>query len=81
MLIQAVRPYTPTTAPNVEDKLELMIKNYPNGLVSSHVFSLKVGDELSFKGPIAKFKYTANEFDVSFFKFIELEKKEAKEKS
>lgn len=58
-----VRPYTPTTGPNVEGKLELMIKHYPTGVMSSHIFGLKAGDELAFKGPIAKFAYKANEFE------------------
>ncbi len=31
--------------------------------MSSHIHSLKVGDELAFKGPIPKFAYKANQFE------------------
>ncbi|GAA5938697.1 cytochrome b5 reductase family protein [Sporobolomyces koalae] len=58
-----VRPYTPTTAPNTEGKLELLVKHYPGGIMTDHMFNLKTGDELQFKGPIPKFNYKANEFE------------------
>ncbi|GAA5859346.1 hypothetical protein JCM1840_004573 [Sporobolomyces johnsonii] len=58
-----IRPYTPTTAPDVEGKLELLIKHYPDGVMTEHIFKLKPGDELAFKGPIPKFPYKANEFE------------------
>lgn len=59
------RPYTPITAPNVEGKLELMVKHYPNGVMTEHIFSLKEGDQLSMKGPIVKYPLKDNEFAVS----------------
>ncbi|GAA6014348.1 hypothetical protein JCM11491_005051 [Sporobolomyces phaffii] len=58
-----VRPYTPTTAPNTEGKLELLIKHYPGGVMTDHIFNLKQGDELQFKGPIPKFDYQPNQFE------------------
>ncbi|CEQ42387.1 SPOSA6832_04213 [Sporobolomyces salmonicolor] len=78
-----IRPYTPTTAPDVEGKLgpsqdhpiirsallitldtqELLIKHYPGGAMTEHIFKLKPGDELAIKGPIPKFPYKANEFE------------------
>jgi len=58
-----VRPYTPTTAPNVEGKLELLIKHYPGGAMTDHIFNLKTGEELQFKGPIPKFDYKPNQFE------------------
>lgn len=42
-----------------------MVKHYPNGVMTEHIFSLKEGDELAMKGPIPKFPYKANEFTVS----------------
>ncbi|GAA6064251.1 hypothetical protein JCM10212_006003 [Sporobolomyces blumeae] len=58
-----VRPYTPVTAPNTEGKLELLIKHYPGGVMTEHIFALKKGDDLQFKGPIPKFDYKPNEFE------------------
>ena len=34
--------------------------------MTEHIFGLKVGDELSFKGPNLKFPYKANEFEVRY---------------
>ena len=41
-------------------KFELVIKSYPDGNVSAYIDKLKVGDEISVKGPFAKLKYEAN---------------------
>lgn len=35
--------------------------------MTEHIHSLKEGDELSIKGPIPKFAYKANQFDVRPF--------------
>jgi len=54
-----MRPYTPIH----QDKpglLNLLIKVYPQGNMSKHIFNLKVGDHLEIKGPMPKLKYTAN---------------------
>lgn len=59
----AIRPYTPTTAPSVKDKLELLIKKYPGGAMTEHIHGLKEGDGLMFKGPIPKFPWKANQFE------------------
>jgi cytochrome-b5 reductase len=60
----AIKPYTPVTAPDVEGKLELLIKHYKGGVMTDHIFGLKEGDELSIKGPIPKFEYKANQFET-----------------
>ena len=39
---------------------ELVIKTYPNGIVSNHVCNMKEGDHIEVKGPMQKFKYVAN---------------------
>lgn len=33
--------------------------------MSTHIHELKVGESLAFKGPIPKFPYVANQFEVS----------------
>lgn len=41
-----------------------MVKHYPNGVMTEHIFSLKEGDQLAMKGPIVKWDYKKNEFKV-----------------
>jgi len=62
-----IRPYTTTTAPNAKGKLELLIKKYKDGKMSTHIFNLKPGDKLAMKGPIPKFPYKPNEFEQVAF--------------
>ena len=40
--------------------LELVVKKYPNGPMSSHIYGLNVNDELEFKGPLPKYPWSAN---------------------
>jgi len=54
------RPYTPTSPADAKGELELVIKAYPGGKVTQHLFSLKVGDSMEIKGPLPKLKYEAN---------------------
>ena len=56
-----LRPYTPITRPDVAGFLDLLVKTYPEGKMSKHIASLKVGDKLDFKGPIVKLQYKPNE--------------------
>ncbi len=56
----AIRPYTPVSDPDLKGKLDLIIKKYDGGVASSHIFDMKPNDELSFKGPILKYKWEAN---------------------
>ena len=58
-----IRPYTPTTRPEVAGHLDLVVKSYPEGKMSKHIASLKVGDTLDFKGPITGVPIIQNEFD------------------
>lgn len=55
-----VRPYTPTSTDRVKGTFDLVIKSYPNGIVSSYFNSLNVGDKIEVKGPILKFAYSPN---------------------
>ena len=54
------RPYTPTSRVNQKGELELVIKAYPGGKVTGHMFGLKEGDSLEMKGPMPKLKYEPN---------------------
>ncbi|CCE83673.1 Piso0_004258 [Millerozyma farinosa CBS 7064] len=58
-----IRPYTPTS--DIEEKgyIELVIKKYDEGKMSSHIHSLNVNDTLSFKGPIVKWKWEPNQYN------------------
>ncbi|PVU95894.1 hypothetical protein BB561_001528 [Smittium simulii] len=55
-----VRPYTPITHESTTGYMDLLIKSYPAGLMSNHIFNLSVGDELLIKGPITKLNYEPN---------------------
>jgi len=57
---EAVRPYTPITA-NVDGYVKLLVKSYPDGVMSKHFASLKKGDKVEIKGPLVKLEYKPNE--------------------
>ncbi|KAI8903678.1 hypothetical protein DFJ77DRAFT_441879 [Powellomyces hirtus] len=59
-----IRPYTPVEDPadGYTGHFDMIIKQYPNGPMSTHIWSLKPGDTLDVKGPIPKHPYKANEF-------------------
>ena len=57
-----VRPYTPINDPQDVGYLDLLIKKYPNGKMSQHIFNMKPGDELQFKGPFEKILYESNKW-------------------
>jgi cytochrome-b5 reductase len=54
------RPYTPTSLSEQKGSFELIIKSYPEGVVSAYLDKLKVGDVIKIKGPFPKFKYESN---------------------
>ncbi|KAJ4952132.1 hypothetical protein NE237_028964 [Protea cynaroides] len=55
-----LRPYTPISDPDAKGYFDLLIKLYPDGKMSQYLESLKPGDVLEVKGPIAKLRYTPN---------------------
>lgn len=57
-----IRPYTPVSDPEQKGTLEFVIKKYDGGKMSTHFFDLKENDTVSFKGPIVKWKWQANQF-------------------
>lgn len=44
------RAYTPTSLTDDKGTFELVIKVYPNGKVTEHLFEMKEGDEIMVKG-------------------------------
>eukprot|EP00898_Chlorokybus_atmophyticus_P007618 jgi/Chlat1/7858/Chrsp66S07301 len=55
-----IRPYTPVSRPDDVGHFDLVIKEYPEGVMSKHIASLNPGDRLEVKGPILKIPYKAN---------------------
>lgn len=55
-----LRPYTPTNSPNSVGHLNLVVKRYPDGKMSSHIHNLQLGDKLEMKGPFVKINYEPN---------------------
>jgi cytochrome-b5 reductase len=55
-----VRKYTPIA--DNEGNFELLIKRYEQGIVSRHIFDMKLGDKIFMRGPFGAFKYTANKY-------------------
>jgi cytochrome-b5 reductase len=56
----AIRPYTPVSDEGEKGFLDLLIKKYPDGVMSSHMHDMEPGQRLDFKGPIPKYPWTAN---------------------
>ncbi|KAJ3571620.1 hypothetical protein NP233_g3644 [Leucocoprinus birnbaumii] len=58
-----VRPYTPISDSEQLGEITFLIKKYETGNMSKYIHSLKEGDTIAIKGPLAKFPYKENEFD------------------
>ncbi|CCE63857.1 hypothetical protein TPHA_0G00160 [Tetrapisispora phaffii CBS 4417] len=58
-----IRPYTPISSQHKEGEIEFVVKKIDGGKMSSHLFSLKVNDTVSFNGPISRKAWKANEYD------------------
>lgn len=43
--------------------MDLLIKKYPNGPMSSHIHELKPGDTLDVKGPLPKYEWSPNKHE------------------
>lgn len=56
-----IRPYTPVSDINETGAFRLIIKRYETGKFGNHIFGLKLGDTVSFQGPIPKYPYSANQ--------------------
>ncbi|KAL4785452.1 hypothetical protein BJX76DRAFT_324675 [Aspergillus varians] len=60
--LPAVRPYTPVSKLDEPGFIDLLVKKYPNGKASTHLHSLKPGDNLFILGTIPGFSWTPNKF-------------------
>lgn len=58
-----IRPYTPVSDLSMRGSFKLVIKHYPRGPMTDHIFNLKPNDTLSFKGPIKKWDWVPNSFE------------------
>ncbi|KAI1103423.1 ferredoxin reductase-like protein [Jackrogersella minutella] len=58
-----VRPYTPTSDEDTKGLIELVVKKYPNGPMSTHIHDMKPGQRLDFKGPLPKYAWTPNKHE------------------
>ncbi|OTA86011.1 hypothetical protein M434DRAFT_400032 [Hypoxylon sp. CO27-5] len=58
-----IRPYTPTSDEDAKGYIELIVKKYPNGPMSTHLHDMVPGQRLDFKGPIPKYPWSANKHD------------------
>ncbi|ESZ98962.1 NADH-cytochrome b5 reductase [Sclerotinia borealis F-4128] len=59
----AIRPYTPTSDESEQGFVDLLVKKYPNGVMSEHMHEMVPGQRLDFKGPIPKYPWSANKHD------------------
>ncbi|KAJ4004036.1 NADH-cytochrome b5 reductase [Fusarium irregulare] len=57
---EIIRSYTPISGDHQPGYFDLLIKAYPQGNISQHVASLKLGDKIRIRGPKGAFIYTPN---------------------
>ncbi|KAL2820907.1 hypothetical protein BDW59DRAFT_150498 [Aspergillus cavernicola] len=60
--LPVVRPYTPVSKLDEPGFIDLLVKKYPNGKASTHLHSLKPGDNLFVLATLPGFTWTANKF-------------------
>ncbi|CAM1504115.1 Fc.00g017060.m01.CDS01 [Cosmosporella sp. VM-42] len=58
-----LRPYTPISDESEKGFLDLLVKQYPNGPMSTHFHSMVPGQRLDIKGPLPKYQWEANKHD------------------
>ncbi|KAH9600506.1 Flavoprotein pyridine nucleotide cytochrome reductase-like [Trypanosoma melophagium] len=57
-----IRPFTPINKSDQRGYFEIIVKNYNNSKMGNHLFSLKKGDTMEFKGPWVKLPIKANQY-------------------
>ncbi|EHA49854.1 NADH-cytochrome b5 reductase 2 [Pyricularia oryzae 70-15] len=55
-----LRPYTPISDEDQKGYLDLIVKKYEGGPMSTHIHELVPGQKLDFKGPLPKYEWSAN---------------------
>ncbi|KAH8766828.1 oxidoreductase NAD-binding domain-containing protein [Diaporthe sp. PMI_573] len=58
-----LRPYTPTSDEDTKGYMELIVKKYPDGPMSTHLHNMVPGQRLDFKGPLPKYPWTENKHE------------------
>jgi cytochrome-b5 reductase len=57
---EIVRSYTPISSDEDKGHFDLLIKSYPQGNISRHLASMKIGETMKVKGPKGAMVYTPN---------------------
>jgi len=55
-----LRPYTPVSDEDARGYVDLLVKKYPDGAMSTHMHDMEPGQRLDFKGPLPKYPMEAN---------------------
>jgi cytochrome-b5 reductase len=59
---EVVRPYTPISRLHQLGYFEVLVKNYKNSKMGSHLHALKIGQSIEVKGPYVKFQYKEGKY-------------------
>jgi len=57
------RPYTPISVPDEKGYLDLLVKRYDGGPMSTYIHNMAPGQRLMFRGPLPKYPWTPNKHD------------------
>jgi cytochrome-b5 reductase len=58
-----LRPYTPTSDEDAQGYIDLLVKKYPEGPMSTHLHNMAPGQRLDLKGPLPKYPWSENKHD------------------
>lgn len=58
-----IRPYTPISDEDAVGHMDLLVKKYPNGPMSTHLHSMVPGQHLEIKGPLPKYPWSPNKHE------------------
>jgi len=58
-----IRPYTPISDEGERGHLDLLVKKYEGGPMSTHLHGMNVDQTLAFKGPLLKYEWTPNKHE------------------
>ncbi|CAP69500.1 uncharacterized protein PODANS_1_11620 [Podospora anserina S mat+] len=58
-----LRPYTPISDEDTPGYIDLLVKKYPNGPMSTHLHDMAPGQRLDVKGPLPKYAWSPNKHE------------------
>ena len=58
-----LRPYTPISDEDEKGYMDLLVKQYPGGPMSTHIHNMAPGNRLEVKGPLPKYPWSENKHD------------------